>query len=122
MELKTRRRTRSRVRKRVIFALVSFFVIILVLGFVSLSKYFTIFTSGNSTHSIHLKATPQKRINILLLGVGGGTHDGPDLTDTIIFASVDPEKKKITMVSLPRDLWAPDIGAKVNATYTFAEE
>jgi hypothetical protein len=28
------------------------------------------------------------RTNILLLGTGGGSHDGPNLTDTIIVASV----------------------------------
>src|SRR5579864_4297908 len=29
------------------------------------------------------------RINILLLGIGGPGHDGPDLTDTILLASID---------------------------------
>ena len=72
--------------------------------------------------SIHLKQTPQKRINLLLLGVGGGTHDGPDLTDTIIFLSIDPNTKKIAMVSLPRDLWDPTLNAKINTAYTFGEE
>jgi hypothetical protein len=30
------------------------------------------------------------RINILLLGIGGPGHDGADLTDTIMLASIDP--------------------------------
>lgn len=56
-------------------------------------------------------------INILLLGVAGGKHDGPDLTDTIIFASFNPTKNKVTLVSLPRDFWVPDISEKINTAY-----
>lgn len=43
--------------------------------------------------------------NILLLGVGGGTHDGADLTDTIIIASLNHTDNTIGMVSIPRDLY-----------------
>lgn len=60
--------------------------------------------------------------NILLLGIGGGTHDGPDLTDTIIFASIDQNAKKITLVSIPRDLWVPDLRGKINTAYAFGED
>src|SRR6266571_5266863 len=73
------------------------------------------------TRSINLKETPEKKINMLLLGVGGGTHEGPDLTDTIIFASIDPGKKTVTLVSIPRDLWIPDLQQKVNTAYTIGE-
>lgn len=64
----------------------------------------------------------EDRVNILLLGIGGGSHDGPLLTDTIMYASIDPEKQKITLVSLPRDLWVPDLQAKINTAYAFGEE
>src|ERR1035437_10133567 len=57
---------------------------------------------------IQLKQS-DSRINILLLGIGGGNHDGPNLTDTIIFASLDPNNNKVTIVSIPRDLWMPDL-------------
>lgn len=66
---------------------------------------------------INLKQTQDKRINILLLGTGGGTHEGPNLTDTIIFASIDPQNKKITMVTIPRDIWVPDVDGKINSIY-----
>lgn len=61
-------------------------------------------------------------LNVLLLGAGGGRHEGPDLTDTIIFASLDLEKNKVTFVSVPRDLWVPTLDAKVNNAYASGEE
>jgi len=70
---------------------------------------------------INLKQTTDNRINILLLGIGGGSHDGPNLTDTIILASLDQKNDKVTLVSIPRDLWFPDISQKVNAAYANGE-
>lgn len=70
--------------------------------------------------NIDLKKTEDK-INVLLLGVGGGAHQGPDLTDTIIFASLDPENSKVTLVSIPRDLWITDLNARINTAYSGAE-
>jgi polyisoprenyl-teichoic acid--peptidoglycan teichoic acid transferase len=52
-----------------------------------------------------LKGEGDGRVNILLLGVGGPGHDGPDLTDTIVVLSVDPVNNTAAMVSIPRDLW-----------------
>lgn len=71
--------------------------------------------------NIDLKKTDE-RINILLLGIGGGEHEGPNLTDTILFASIDPVSNKVTLVSIPRDLWVPDLSAKLNTAYAFGEE
>ncbi len=71
--------------------------------------------------NIELKKTQDQRVNILLLGIGGGSHEGPNLTDTIIFASIDPKNKKVTMVTLPRDLWVPDLQAKINYAYASGE-
>lgn len=43
--------------------------------------------------------------NILLLGHGGAGHDGGLLTDSIIVANVNTNSKKISLISIPRDLW-----------------
>lgn len=44
--------------------------------------------------------------NILLLGQGDASHDGKDLTDTIMVASLDPEgTESAVLLSLPRDLY-----------------
>lgn len=71
--------------------------------------------------NIELKKSDD-RTNILLLGIGGGVHEGPNLSDSIILASVDEKHKKATLTSIPRDLWIPDINAKINAAYADGEE
>ncbi len=43
--------------------------------------------------------------NILLIGVGGEGHDGEDLTDTLMIASIDESTKSIVMTSIPRDFY-----------------
>ncbi len=44
--------------------------------------------------------------NILLLGQGDADHEGVDLTDTVMIASLDPTKtKSAVLMSLPRDLY-----------------
>lgn len=64
----------------------------------------------------------KKHLNILLLGRGGGTHEGPDLTDTIMVVNVKPREKLVTFVSVPRDLWIPDLKNKINSAYAIGEE
>lgn len=71
-----------------------------------------------------LKGEGSGRVNILLLGRGGGTHDAPDLTDTMMLASIDPVNHTSTLVSLPRDLWInlPSQGVmKLNAAWQTGE-
>lgn len=45
--------------------------------------------------------------SILLLGYGGGTHDGGLLTDSIMVAIIDPKTETVDLISVPRDLWVP---------------
>src|SRR3989338_8206563 len=103
--------------------LISFFLI------VTLSLQFVI--SGGSispilyqlifNKNIELKSTEYERINVLLLGIAGGSHEGPNLSDTIIFASIDLSDPKIALVSIPRDLWLSDLDAKINTAYASGE-
>lgn len=46
--------------------------------------------------------------NILLLGTGGEGHDGADLTDTIIVASINQTTNQVTLFSIPRDFYVLD--------------
>lgn len=79
-----------------------------------------LFKSGNK-----LKGEQEDRINILLMAIGGDGHDGPNLTDTIMIASIQPKEKKISLLSLPRDLYVQVPGqqfySKLNAVNAYGE-
>lgn len=87
---------------------------------------------SGSAPALFGKITPQKlrgegdgRINILLLGVPGSGHTGPDLADTIIVISLEPEGKGAVLLSLPRDLWVkiPSYGySKINSAHAIGEK
>lgn len=56
-------------------------------------------------------------LSILILGKGGEGHTAPDLTDTIILANLNTNLNKTGLLSLPRDIWIPEIRAKLNSSY-----
>ncbi len=62
------------------------------------------------------------RTNFLVLGVRGEGGDSPDLTDTIILMSYDQNKKDLTQISVPRDLWVPSIRDRINTAYHYGEQ
>ncbi len=74
-----------------------------------------------------LKGEGDGRVNVLLLGIGGSTHAGGDLTDSIVVLSVDPINNTAAMLSVPRDMWVKMpvnyFGAtqKINAAYSSAK-
>ena len=72
-----------------------------------------------------LRGEGDGRVNILILGIGGPGHEGPDLTDTIMIASIDPTNNQASLLSLPRDLWVKipgDGSQKLNATYAYGKD
>jgi LCP family protein required for cell wall assembly len=61
-------------------------------------------------------------VNILLMGKGGQGHDAPDLTDTMVIVSIGVVNKKVSLISIPRDLWVDDLKAKVNTAYYYGNQ
>ncbi|KKS03802.1 MAG: Cell envelope-related transcriptional attenuator, partial [Candidatus Curtissbacteria bacterium GW2011_GWA2_41_24] len=59
------------------------------------------------------------RVNVLLLGIGGQGHEGPNLSDTMILASIAEDGHDVVLVSIPRDLWDPSLSTKVNSVYAY---
>jgi len=66
---------------------------------------------------------------LLLMGYGGGTHEGGKLTDSMIIAYVEPKDQLVTLISLPRDLWVPlqlkadqQTHYKINAAYAIGSD
>lgn len=77
--------------------------------------------SGDRT----IKGYKEDRVNILLLGIGGEGHDGGQLSDTMILASLKPSTKQLSLLSIPRDLAVeiPGYGVKkINAASAYGEE
>lgn len=62
------------------------------------------------------------RTNILLLGMGGASHEGAQLTDSIILASIDLSSADIVLLSIPRDIWINSLKTKINAVYYYGEQ
>ncbi len=59
-----------------------------------------------SVAGVELPTDERGFTNLLLLGEGGSLHEGVDLTDTIMLASIDAKGKQgVVLLSLPRDLW-----------------
>lgn len=71
--------------------------------------------------NIELKNAQTDSVNILLLGIGGGSHDCPNCSDTIIFTNLNLKTKKITLVSLPRDMWIDELSGRINSAYEKGE-
>lgn len=64
------------------------------------------------------------RVNVLLLGRDGGGHSNPDVTNTVMLASIDTINHTTTLLSLPSDLWvnSPDASVmKLNAAWQAGE-
>lgn len=78
------------------------------------SSIFQLVTDGET-----MVASTDGRVNILLLGVGGGNHDGSDLTDTIIIVSFHLTDKTVSLISVPRDIWSDALQDKINSAYHY---
>jgi polyisoprenyl-teichoic acid--peptidoglycan teichoic acid transferase len=67
------------------------------------------------------------RVSLLVMGYGGGSHDGSYLTDSMLVVSVLPQSHHTSLVSVPRDLWVqypPNSGnyTKINSIYELASK
>ncbi len=77
-------------------------------------------SSNNSAIASKAKTT----YTTVILGYGGGAHEGTYLTDTIMIAHVNFETKRALLISIPRDVWVSlptksgdKFAAKINTVY-----
>ena len=131
-KVKKPRRT-GRMIKRT--ALVMVALVLLGGGFLSVKAYMKsrkILAGGGRAAALEENVDPTKlngegdgRVNILMLGKGGVGHEAPDLTDTILIASIDPVQKEAALVSIPRDTYVKTASSgsmKINAVYATAKK
>lgn len=130
-------------KRKIIKRIIIIVVLLLIIGIVGLilwgngiiakitggqGNVFDLLTFTEPTYD-PLKTDKNGRTNILAFGTSGynmdgdegnGTHDGAQLTDSIMVISFDQETKDVVMLSLPRDLKAsPTCTAtgKINEIY-----
>ena len=86
----------------------------------------TLYSRISTRSGIDASPIPKEKkvFNLLVMGYGGPGHDGAYLTDTMIFASIDTEHKRVTLVSIPRDTWVripttsgDEFARKINSVY-----
>lgn len=63
------------------------------------------------------------RLNVLLLGRGGDENDAPDLTDTILIASIDLQTQAASLLSIARDTYVGNASdnSKINGVFSRAK-
>ncbi|MFA4891277.1 MAG: LCP family protein [Candidatus Gracilibacteria bacterium] len=94
---------------------------VLIIKVISGIDFKTLFLAAGES----LETDKNSHTNFLIAGTGTIDHDGADLTDTIIVASLDQEKETISMVSIPRDLHIEDPSLqtpRINEIYFYAKE
>jgi len=110
------------------YALISLGVIVIISAILitvkALGFYNKIHTKAQEANIPESQKIEEKsEYTFLLLGYGGGTHEGTYLTDTIMVVNLDIKKKTALLISLPRDMWVKvptltdPFHNKINAVY-----
>lgn len=106
-------------KNRILITIGVVFLSLAVIGMVFYNRHLksgASFVTGLISDTIEL-GQDNNNINVLVLGIAGGNHAGPNLSDTIIFANIKPSENQVSLVSIPRDLWISDLQLKINAVY-----
>ena len=124
---------RKRVRRKGGCAIgcLSVVLILVILGFLASNvlQHVDAFGKAVSTQSTFSTQAgymnTSDRTNVLIMGFGGGTHDGAFLTDSLSVISLLPQSHHTSLVAVPRDLFVqypPNSGqyTKINAIYPSA--
>ncbi|HSK48462.1 MAG TPA: LCP family protein [Coriobacteriia bacterium] len=127
--LRAERERRNRKYKRAALAVLAVVALVFVAGgiaawaWVSTLQNTMVVKAEKLAPSLE-KAKPQEPYTVLLLG-GDKRRDEPYRTDTMILAKVDPKKKKMWMLSIPRDTRVEIAGhgaVKINSAFTYGGE
>jgi anionic cell wall polymer biosynthesis LytR-Cps2A-Psr (LCP) family protein len=111
--------------RKITIIIIAFLCALLLFFFLKIKNFYeTIYKGAPITHAKSQEIKKKTTYNIILLGYGGGNHDGTYLTDSIMIAHIDMVQKKALLFSIPRDIWVhvptkSDNGfnIKINALY-----
>lgn len=107
------------------YSLLTVLVVVLALGAVAANRLYAFGKAISSQGPLTTQTgyvSGAQRVNLLVLGYGGGGHDGAYLTDSLMIVSLIPSTRSTALVSVPRDLWVqvpPGSSqyAKINTAY-----
>lgn len=112
-------------RKHAIGSLILLLVVVLIV--VILLPYYKFLTDEveisplKTLVSLNSVEKVDNKVNILILGIPGGRHDGPNLSDSITVLNYDFKKNRIITISIPRDVWSDTLRDKINSAYAYGE-
>ncbi len=104
-----------------------FVIVIFIILFLIIRPYYRFLTHTLKISPfktlLSLESLPSynDQINILILGIAGKDHDGPNLSDSITVANYDFKTNKLLTISLPRDIWSDTLEDKINSAYAYGE-
>jgi LCP family protein required for cell wall assembly len=82
--------------------------------------------NSQNTDNNNINTLPKEPVNILFLGVAGDGSRGALLTDTIFITHLNFQSNKMSLISIPRDLWVqvPNTSQneKINALYSLSNK
>lgn len=76
---------------------------------------FRLFVFPNSVKKIG------NQVNILILGIPGGSHDGPNLSDSITVFNYDFKANRAVSIGIPRDIWSSTLEDRINSAYAYGD-
>lgn len=108
--------------KKILFLIILF---LFLFGLYTINKYNEIYKKVYKANKVISTPNPKKNEYVFaLVGYGGEGHDGAYLTDSIMLVQINLDKKRATLISIPRDLWVnvptksgDPFSLKINAIY-----
>lgn len=76
-------------------------------------------TADPLTNPNLLKGQDNGRINVLLMGRDGGNSKQPDVTDSMVVASIDVVNNNVSLISVPSNLWVNNSKGASMASHVF---
>lgn len=113
--------------KKILAGLVVFFLVISAALLTVARPYYQFLTQGLKISPLNalLSNSSVKQIdgsvNILVLGIPGGKHDGPNLSDSILVLNYNFKTNKLVTIGIPRDIWSETLKDKINTAYAYGE-
>lgn len=101
-------------------------VVVVLIGGRAAAFNASVSTAGFPSSALFFPLNGDDRVNVLMIGYGGGEHSGAYLADSIQVLSIDPATDTTTMIPIPRDLWVEGIddfpqNGKINEVFAVGE-